>query len=83
VNGALNNELHVHGVIDGYSARDGLSIGGEYANVNPVFYGRIGDVSIYDHVLTPARIRAHYEAGIRGATISLTHPHAFPTRRRA
>jgi Concanavalin A-like lectin/glucanases superfamily len=83
VNGALNNELHVHGVIDGYSARDGLSIGGEYADVNPVFYGRIGDVSVYDHVLTPARIRAHYEAGIRGTTISAMHPHASPARRRA
>jgi Concanavalin A-like lectin/glucanases superfamily len=82
VNGVLNNELRVHGVIDGYTAHDGLSIGGEYANVNPVFYGRIGEVSVYDHVLTPARIRAHYETGIRGATISMVHPHAFPARRR-
>jgi hypothetical protein len=83
VNGALNNEMHVHGVIDGYSARDGLSIGGEYADVNPVFYGRIGDVSVYDHVLTPERIRVHYEAGIRGATTSATDPRAFPARLRA
>lgn len=82
VNGALNNELPVHGVIDGYTARDGLSIGGEYANINPVFYGRIGEVSIYDHVLTAAQIRAHYEAGVRGATIGATDSHSFPARRR-
>lgn len=66
VNGAANAVFRVRGTIAGYSAKDGLSVGGEYADVNPAFYGRISEVSVYDHVLTPERILAHYRAGVAG-----------------
>lgn len=64
VNGKLDSELRVHGTIVGYAARDGMGIGGEYVDLNPVFHGRIGEVAVYPTSLTPARIKRHYEAGI-------------------
>jgi hypothetical protein len=64
VDGELNNELHVRGSIAGYAARNGMGIGGEYVDLNPVFHGRIGEVAVYPTTLTPARIKRHYEAGI-------------------
>jgi hypothetical protein len=69
INGRLNNEMHVAGNIVGYGATDGMGIGGEYKDVNPVFHGRISEVAIYDHVLSPERIRAHYLAGVQGGTV--------------
>jgi hypothetical protein len=67
VNGELNSELRVRGSIVGYAARDGMGIGGEYVDLNPVFHGRIGAVAVYPTSLTPARIKRHYQAGIAGS----------------
>lgn len=64
VDGELNSELHVRGAIVGYAARNGMGIGGEYVDLNPVFHGRIGEVAVYPASLAPARIKRHYEAGI-------------------
>ena len=85
INGVYNNSLAVEGKIDGYSARDGLSIGGEYADVNPVFFGRISEVSVYDYTLSPQRVLAHYCAaqpaasvcGNRTGTVTPRHRTAF------
>ena len=65
INGRLNNVLHVRGAIRGYGSHDGLGIGGEFVDRNAVFRGRISEVAVYDHVLTPDQIRRHYEQGIR------------------
>ena len=65
INGRLNNVLHVRGAIHGYGPHDGLGIGGEFVDRNAVFRGRISEVAVYDHVLTPNQIRRHYEQGIR------------------
>lgn len=64
INGELNNALRVEGAVEGYGPTDGMGIGGEYADDNPVFHGRISEVALYDRVLAPERIRAHYAAGI-------------------
>ncbi len=66
VDGELNNELRVRGSIAGYAARNGMGIGGEYVDLNPVFHGRIGEVAVYPTTLTPAQIKRHYEAGVAG-----------------
>ena len=64
INGSLNNIMHVRGAIFGYGPHNGLGIGGEFVDRNPVFDGRISEVAVYDHVLTPEQIRRHYEVGI-------------------
>jgi hypothetical protein len=64
VDGMLDNELAVRGSIVGYAARNGMGIGGEYIDLNPVFHGRIGEVAVYATTLTAAQIARHYEAGI-------------------
>ncbi|BDE06667.1 hypothetical protein WPS_19430 [Vulcanimicrobium alpinum] len=64
VNGKLSNAMHVKGLIFGYGAHDGMGIGGEFVDRNAVFFGRIGEVAVYDHVLTADQIQRHYEAGI-------------------
>jgi hypothetical protein len=74
INGELNNVMHVPGHIEGYSPTDGLGIGGEYQNVNAVFHGRISEVAVYDRVLSPERIRAHYLAGIGPLAKNKTRP---------
>lgn len=68
INGKLNNVKHVRGVIFGYQPNSGIGIGGEFVNLNPVFDGRISEVAIYDHVLSPQQIARHYEVGIAPAT---------------
>jgi hypothetical protein len=73
INGQLNNVMHVRGSITGYGARDGMGIGGEFIDVNPVFRGRINEVAVYAHVLTPEQILRHYEAGIGAAPIASRH----------
>lgn len=65
VNGKLNNVISVRGHIEGYAPTDGMGIGGEFGNVNPVFCGRISEVAVYDRTLTPGRIETHYLAGLR------------------
>lgn len=65
INGKLNNILGVRGHIEGYAPTDGMGIVGEFKNVNPVFYGRISEVAVYDRTLRPERIEAHYRAGLR------------------
>jgi hypothetical protein len=64
INGELNNEMHVRGAISGYEPNSGMGIGGEFVDVNPVFRGRIGEVAVYDHVLTPEEIARHYRVGV-------------------
>jgi hypothetical protein len=72
INGDLNNVLRVRGQIEGYALGNGLGIGGEFKDVNPVFHGRIGEVAIYDRTLSPERIKAHYLAG--GASLAKPAP---------
>lgn len=74
IDGKLNNTMPVSGRITGYTPQDGMGIGGEYVDVNPVFHGRIGEVAIYDHVLSSDRIAAHYAAG-RGGLAHRPRPH--------
>jgi Concanavalin A-like lectin/glucanases superfamily len=64
INGVLNNEMHVKGAISGYEPNSGMGIGGEFVDVNPVFRGRIAEVAVYDHVLSPDEIARHYSAGL-------------------
>jgi hypothetical protein len=64
VNGELNSTMDVRGYIDGYAADNGMGIGGEFTDVNPTFLGKIGEVAVYRSVLSPERVRLHYEAGI-------------------
>ncbi len=73
IDGALSSALAVEGHIEGYATDNGMGIGGEFANVNPTFYGRINDVAVYSHVLTPEQIRVHYLAGMATSTKSVAH----------
>ena len=72
INGRLNNVMHVRGAIFGYGPHNGMGIGGEFVDVNPVFDGRISEVAVYDHVLTPEQIRRHYEIGIASPSTRLS-----------
>ena len=66
VDGALNRVLHVRGAIDGYAAnRDGMGIGGEFVDENPVFHGRIAEVAIYPAALSADTVLRHYRIGSR------------------
>jgi hypothetical protein len=71
VNGKLSNVMRVSGHIVGFKPTNGLGIGGEFTDVNPVFHGRISEVAVYDRTLSSDRIRKHYASGMRGTGTTL------------
>ena len=70
INGRLNNVMHVRGKIFGYGPNQGLGIGGEFIDQNAVFHGRISEVAVYAHVLSPQQVLRHYEIGTGTTTAS-------------
>ena len=49
--------------ISGYDGVNGLGIGGAFSGDGPTFTGTMGEVALYDHALTGARVFAHYMTG--------------------
>jgi hypothetical protein len=82
VNGELNNTMGVRGLIEGYTEDNGMGIGGEFANVNPTFFGRIAEVAVYDHPLSPERVKLHYLAGLDGTEATAVATEKTPANAR-
>ena len=70
VDGKLNNTMHVRGRIEGYRPDNGMGIGGEFADVNPTFHGRIAEVAVYNRTLTAEQIARHFAAGSASPSVA-------------
>ncbi|MGH7283556.1 MAG: LamG domain-containing protein [Polyangiaceae bacterium] len=62
VNGALDATGGNTGALGNYDHEAGLGIGSGFLGAFP-FTGVVDEVAVYDHVLSPERIAAHYAAG--------------------
>ncbi len=72
LNGALDSTWPVTGNIVAYDTTNGLALGGGYALSDGNYNGFLQDVAIYGTVLSPARIRAHYQAASPQTTYAST-----------